>query len=219
MAYDWTTHPGQWEWQGVFGFPQDAGALLGPAITNAPRGYPRNALIMRFLDNNDTEFRFVDEYDPRLTRVAATLQFTLPGVPEIFAGDEIGASYQPYSNLTPISWKDRFGLRPFYTTLIRLRHTEPSLTSRALDLLGASPDSTFAYVRPASDGGPPVLVLLNFGRKTRISIHRTAALDAFVGGAMRDLLTGHATALDVAAKTISTSMPSDSMLVLVPGGA
>ena len=177
------------------GFPQDAGALLRPAITNAPRGYPRKATIMRFLDNNDSEFRFVDEFDAALTRVAATLQFTLPGVPEMFAGDEIGASYQPYSNLTPITWKDRFKLRPLYTILIRLRHTEASLTSRVLDLLQASPDSTFAYVRPASGGGPPVLVLLNFGRKTTMSIRRTAALDAFAVGTPRDLLTEHAAAL------------------------
>ena len=137
----------------------------------------------------------------------------------MFAGDEIGASYQPYSNLTPITWKDRFKLRPLYTILIRLRHTEASLTSRALDLLRASPDSTFAYVRPASGGGPPVLVLLNFGRKTTMSIRRTAAVDAFAVGTPRDLLTEHAAALHVGAKSITAPMPTDSMLVLVPGGA
>jgi pimeloyl-ACP methyl ester carboxylesterase len=84
---------------------------------------------MRFLNNNDTGARFVDQHGPKVTKVAATMQFTLPGIPAMFAGDEIGASYEPYSNLTPIPWRDRHGLRSHYERLIELRHTLPALTS------------------------------------------------------------------------------------------
>src|SRR5207244_4542900 len=86
LAYDWTDHPGQWAWTGVFDFPQASGALLGPAVTNDPKGYASNAIVMRFLNNNDTDVRFVDRYGPELTRVAATLQCTLSGLPEMFTG-------------------------------------------------------------------------------------------------------------------------------------
>jgi len=218
LAYDWTDHPGQWAWTSVFDFPQESGALLAPAITNDPKGYPADALVMRFLNNNDTDVRFVDRYGPELTRVAATLQFTVPGLPEMFAGDEIGASYQPYSNLTPIPWRDRFGLRPFYERLISLKHRLPSLASHDIQVLEASADSTFAYVRASFHHGAPVLVLLNFGDKTRLDVAKTPALAAVVGrGTMEDLLTDKPVRLTVTPKTVSHEMDAESAFVLVPG--
>ena len=219
VAYDWTSHPGQWAWTSVFDFPTESGALLAPAVTNDPKGYAPGAIVLRFLNNNDTDIRFVDQYGPKLTRVAATLQFTLPGLPAMFAGDEIGASYEPYSNLTPIPWKDKYGLRPFYERLIRIHHDVPSLHSHDVDVLETSADSTFAYLRPAS-GGPPVLVLLNFGAKQpTFSVSMTPALAAAVGdGQMRDLLTGRTVNLDVTASKVSIPLGPTSMYVLVPGG-
>ena len=220
VAYDWTNQPGQWAWTSVFDFPTESGALLAPAVTNDPKGYAPNAIILRFINNNDTGIRFIDQYGPKLTRVAATLQFTLPGLPAMFAGDEIGASYEPYSNLTPIPWKDRYGLRPFYETLIRIHHDVASLHSHDVDVLEANADSTFAYLRPAS-GGPPVLVLLNFGEKQpAFSVSMTPALAGAVGGGtMRDLLTGHTVHLDVRNGSVSVPIGATSMLVLVPEGS
>jgi cyclomaltodextrinase / maltogenic alpha-amylase / neopullulanase len=220
VAYDWTKHPGQWAWTSAFDFPTETGALLGPALTNAPKGYAPNAIVLRFINNNDTGARFVDQYGVATTRVAATLQFTVPGMPAMFAGDEIGASYMPYSNLTPIPWKDRHGLRPLYRRLIELKHTVPSLSSHTMDLLQVSADSALAYLRPAS-GGPPVLVLLNFGpRQPQLTIDKTPELAAVVGnGSMRDLLTGKRVRLRVAPTTVGYAMPPKSMFVLVPGGS
>jgi cyclomaltodextrinase / maltogenic alpha-amylase / neopullulanase len=219
LAYDWTNHPGQWAWTSAFEFPLESGALLAPAITNDPKGYAPNALVMRFLNNNDTDTRFVDQYGPDLTKVAATLQFTVPGVPEMFAGDEIGASYLPYSNLTPIPWRDRFNLRPFYERLIRLKHSVTALNTRHIDVLTASPDSCLAYIRPApAGGGPPVLVLLNFGERTTVSIPRTPALDEAMGasGSMRDLLTGKSVRIHVGPKDVALRTDAESEFVLVP---
>jgi hypothetical protein len=89
-----------------------------------------------------------------------------------------------------------------------------------MDLLTVSADSTVAYIRPAS-GGPPVLVLLNFGPKQpQFTMQRTPALSDVVGdGTMRDLLTGRTVHLDVGAKTVGYPMPATSMYVLVPGGS
>ena len=75
----------------MFDFPSEIGGLLGPAITNDPKGYAKDAIVLRFINNNDTDVRFVDQYGAGMTRVAATLQFTVPGIPAMFAGDEIGA--------------------------------------------------------------------------------------------------------------------------------
>jgi cyclomaltodextrinase / maltogenic alpha-amylase / neopullulanase len=220
-AYDWTHHPGQWAWTSAFDFPTETGALLTPAITNDPNGYASDAIVLRFINNNDTGVRFVDQYGPQLTRVAATLQFTLPGIPAMFAGDEIGASYEPYSNLTPIPWKDRHHLLPLYERLIELHHTLPSLRSHDVDVFEVSADSALAYLRPAFDGGQPVLVLLNFGaRQPKFAITATPALTAAIGnGSMRDLLTNSSVHLDVKGNAVSFPMGAESMYVLVPGGS
>ena len=220
VAYDWTHSPGQWAWTSAFDFPEETGALLAPAISNNERGYSADAVVMRFLNNNDTGIRFVDQHGPEMTRVAATLQFTVPGIPALFAGDEIGASYEPYSNLTPIVWRDRFGVRPLYERLIALKHRVPALSSRDVDVLDVDTNSVLAYVRPAVDDGGPVLVVLNFGREARVEISRAPSLDDTLPptGAMRDLVTGRRVQLDVRGDALSIPMDALSSLVLVPGG-
>jgi cyclomaltodextrinase / maltogenic alpha-amylase / neopullulanase len=216
VAYDWTRELGHWAWESAFEFPQEAGVLLETALTNGGKGYAKDALIMRFLNNNDTGVRFVHKYSPDLTRVAATLQFTIPGTPAMFGGDEIGANYEPYSNLTPILWKDTFGLRPLYKRLIELKHTIPALSSRRMELLRVDTNSTLAYLRPAVDESGPVLVILNFGSKAPVRVSGPAAFDSLLsstGGRMRDLVTGDTVELEGG----RIKMPAESSLVLVPG--
>jgi cyclomaltodextrinase / maltogenic alpha-amylase / neopullulanase len=229
LAYDWSHDLGQWAWTSAFGFPQEAGTLLKGALTNGGDGYAPNARIMRFLNNNDTGARFVDQYGVGVTRVAATMEFTLPGVPEMFTGDEIGASYEPYSNLTPIQWKDPHHLEPLYRRLIELRHTIPALTSLDMNLLDSNTDSVLAYVRPAvfGPGDPqlvrspePVLVILNYGDKTTVKIHSSPALDAFLGaagGTAHDLISHKVEQLGASSGSITVTLPKETPMVLAPG--
>jgi len=221
VAYDWTDQPGQWAWTSAFDFPAETGSLLEPAITNGSKGYARDAIVMRFINNNDTGVRFVDQYGAPMTRVAAVMQFTLPGIPEMFAGDEIGASYEPYSNLQPIPWKDKHGLMPLYERLIELKHETPSLNGHDIDLLETNADSTVAYVRPPSGGGQPMLVILNFSKKQpAFSMTMTPNLAATVGdGTMHDMLTGKTVHLDVHGNAVSFPLGETDAFVLEPGGA
>lgn len=46
---------------------------------------------------------------PVTARLAAVLELTMPGVPSIFAGTEIGARYDPYRVRGPLRWRDRAG--------------------------------------------------------------------------------------------------------------
>jgi cyclomaltodextrinase / maltogenic alpha-amylase / neopullulanase len=220
VAYDWTDEPGQWAWASVFEFPQEIQPLLAAALTNEPTGYAADAIVLRFINNNDTDVRFVDRHGPGLTRVAATLQFTVPGIPALFAGDEIGASYQPYSRLTPIEWEDRHGLRPLYRRLAGLKHRVPALNTGRLEVVDSDPGGSFAYLRPAPPGGEPVLVVLNFGGRARVELRRTPALDAALGGrsALTDLLTGRPVRLEAGQGTLTVPMDAESAHVLTPGG-
>jgi cyclomaltodextrinase / maltogenic alpha-amylase / neopullulanase len=220
-AYDWTDELGQWAWTSVFDSPREIRRLLAAAVTNDPKGYAPGAIVLRFLNNNDTDVRFVDQHGPGLTRVAATLQFTLPGMPALFAGDEIGASYQPYSDLTPIPWQDRHHLRPLYQRLIGLRHRVPALSGHHLELVGSTPDSSFAYLRPAPPGGEPVLVVLNFGGRAAVELRRTPQVDAALGqgGARdpRDLLGDRPVRVEAGPGTVTIPMGAESAYLLTPG--
>jgi glycosidase len=218
VAYDWTDEPGQWAWASVFEFPQEIQSLLAAAVTNDPKGYAPGAIVLRFLNNNDTDVRFVDQHGPEFTRVAATLQFTVPGIPALFAGDEIGASYQPYSNLTPITWRDRHGLRPLYRRLIGLKHRLPALNTADLEVVASEPGGSFAYLRPAPPGGQPVLVVLNFGGRAGVELRRTPTLDAALGGraTMADLLADRPVRLRIGPETVTIPMAASSAHVLTP---
>ncbi|HYZ13129.1 MAG TPA: alpha-amylase family glycosyl hydrolase [Actinomycetota bacterium] len=221
VGYDWTDHPGQWPWASAWEFPQEIQALLVPSLTNQDRGYPRGAIVLRFLNNNDTGVRFAERYGADMTRVASALQFTVPGIPLMFGGDEIGARYQPYTAYDRIPWKDRYGLRPWYDGLIELRERLPALLSRELSVLTTNWGSVIAYVRPRFRGGDPVLVVLNFAGRANPTIESSPALDEVLStGAVEDALTGER--IDVrAGDDLTLRMPQQSVHVLVPssGGA
>ena len=197
VGYDWTEQLGNWAWQGVFDAPEVIGDWLDQALLNPPKGYDPDALVFRFLNNNDTGTRFVDLYGEATTRVAAALLLTLPGVPELYTGDEIGASYLPYSNLTPLVWRDDHHLRDYYSRLIELRRSTPALHSRDWARVQVEPSGgTYAYVRTAP-GAPSVLVLLNFAETpTTVTVDLAGPLAGFAGGRKAaDLLTGEVLAL------------------------
>ena len=140
--------------------------------------------MLRFLDNNDTGTRFVDKVGIERARVAAVLMMTVPGVPAIWAGQEIGASYLPYGLSETLPWTDRGGLLELYRRLIRLRTLEPAL-------IGTACVSSRRRARCSPVGGIRLagqsLVLLNFGGATSVTLD-AATLDE-LGRQPRDLLT------------------------------
>ena len=162
-AYDWTDELGHWAWEGVFTSPVGIAGRLREALTNDRRGYPPDSLIFRFLNNNDTGERFIDTHGTDLTRTAFSLLLTLPGLPCLYTGDEVGASYHPYGEVHAIDWeRDPHGLRPFIHRLIQLRRRLPSLHSRDWELLDHDDaDRVLAYARGGAEQ-PPAIVALNF---------------------------------------------------------
>jgi glycosidase len=162
-AYDWTSQLGRWAWELVF---EDTNLLtfnLNSALTNMRNGFHPDALIFRFMNNNDTGVRFVSKYGVDMTRVAAALLLTLPGIPCVFTGDEVGEQFQPYFDPAPLTWEDRHGLRDYYRRLITLRRETPSLHSRQWTILQVEPHQrVYGYLRFLADNSDPIVVLLNF---------------------------------------------------------
>lgn len=193
-AYDWTSRLGQWAWTGVFaaggGLPDLA--RLRAALTNDGHGYPRHTLLLRFLDNNDTGRRFITRYGPGEMRAAIELLFTLPGIPLIYDGDEVGAAFQPYDEGPPISWRDPEGLARLYARMAAERRAVRALTSRRLQMLATDHDrQVLAFLRPASHGYPEALVVLNFGgAPVQVRLRAAPALAQLSSASAQALGTG-----------------------------
>jgi glycosidase len=170
VAYDWTYRPGGWAWEIIW----DAYKYrllsynLTEALTNSPEGFHPDAVIFRFINNNDTGRRFITRHGEAITRVATTLLLTLPGVPCLFTGDDYGLEFEPYQQLEPLTFEEQYpGLRDYHKTLIDLRKTLPSLHSRLWALIkpDAIPQNVFSYVRYGEPDDAPVLILLNFSEE------------------------------------------------------
>ncbi|HSK66742.1 MAG TPA: alpha-amylase family glycosyl hydrolase, partial [Anaerolineales bacterium] len=172
-AYDWTENLGNWAWARFWGEQAeevDTAQMIESLkymLMGGPDEYHPDALIFRFLNNNDTGTRFIQTHGEPLTRVATALLLTLPGIPCIYTADDAGQWFRPYFDVTPISFRERYrGLRDYHKKLIALRKEIPSLHSRLWQLIEAEPaNQVLGYVRFLDGNEEPVLVLLNFSEE------------------------------------------------------
>jgi glycosidase len=156
-AYDWTEGLGQWAWEGAFDKKRPVAPRIRRALEVTPRTNP-----FRFLENNDGRRRFITSYGPQLTRAAAAMLLTLPGIPCIYSGQEIGADYAPFKRTEPLDWtSDPNGLEALYASLANRRRATSARSDAALALLDATPSSAvLAYA--VRDGRSSTLVAINF---------------------------------------------------------
>ncbi len=131
VAYDWTWELGDWAWKRAWDNPEQRVRLLEKALLNQGEGgFDDDAVVLHFLDNNDTGARFVTRYGPELVVPATAMLLTIPGVPALFSGEEVGAEYEPYDEAPPISWDDPHGLLPIHQKLTALRADRAALRSK-----------------------------------------------------------------------------------------
>lgn len=192
-AYDWTDALGHWAWEMVY---EDRDLLLynlRNALTNGRKGFHEDALIFRFLNNNDTGGRFITVQGVDMAKVSTLMLLTLPGVPCIYTGDEIGAAFTPYGDPLPLNWeKDPQGMFEFHKELIALRHNTPALHSRPWQLLNVDPRyAGIAYLRWTGENENPILVLLNFSEEASdFTVTLPEAFAEMAQTPLHDLLTG-----------------------------
>ncbi len=131
-----------------------------------PASYPSYLIPFRYIENHD-QARFISQYNIDETKLAASILLTMPGLPMIYAGQEVGE--QSYRGL--INWQDPNNFTPFYKKLISLRRDYKSLSvGDYRELITSSPDSVYAYVRSADSSS--VVVVSNFtGRITSVHLN------------------------------------------------
>ncbi|NLX10445.1 MAG: hypothetical protein GXY36_12380 [Chloroflexi bacterium] len=163
---------------------------LTPSETDAiiraiEEDYPPMAYhaLMNLLDSHDTtRLFFAVDNDPQRQKLAALLQFTLPGAPTVYYGDEIaidapsipdsGGNLQddPY-NRAPYPWPDTAGdfypppdedMLAHYQQIAALRHANPALREGAMiTLVTDDAAGVYAFLRVDAAAGNAALVVLN----------------------------------------------------------
>ncbi|KAB1189255.1 DUF3459 domain-containing protein [Haloferax sp. MBLA0077] len=124
-------------------------------------GFPDHAAFMLYLENHD-ETRYIVECGESEAMAAAGALFTLPGVPMVYGGQEIGQR----GRRDALAWKHaRDDIRDHYERLIEVRNETPALRNsgsefRRIDY-EADSDRAVAFVRDHDEGS--YLCVLNFG--------------------------------------------------------
>lgn len=196
-AYDWTEAIGRWAWAEPFGTSgSDPGADV-PALRDAIAATERasSVRVVRFLDNNDTGARFLTRQGAAMHDAAMALAFTLPGMPALFTGAEVGAEYEPYQREEPLAWEaagDGAARGRAIARLASLRRALPVLRDGELELVSTSrDDGVIAFVRRDPEGAlAPVLVAIDLSGDAGVIEVRLPAREvgAFAARALRDRL-------------------------------
>ena len=212
---DWVSH---WTWQTDYdeneshtifnNWNQSAlSTLLRTALTNHGQGFHPDAKVLRFMENNDTE-RFIAWHNLEQTKMAATLLFSLPGIPMIYNGQEIGAMSHPYETSgifaegRSIRSLDRYGLHDHYQYLAHLRTDVPALYGDAFDEVSLGPDAVdnhvFSYRR--SRDGVHVIGVINMSDEDAVAELRLPLsrmrIDQSATYFVTDLLTGDVSTIE-----------------------
>jgi len=126
---------------------EDTPGLIQDTLCDVAEYYPPHALDATFLANHDMIRAATQLGDPQRERLAAALLFTLPGVPFIYYGEEIGLVNGPGGEdpekRTPMPWTDAGGFttgRPWKVN----RNADPQVNVARQQ---ADPDSLWHHYR------------------------------------------------------------------------
>ena len=107
---------------------------------------PNHARPMRFIENHD-ESRFFENYSKPQTKLASALDFILPGVPLIYAGQEVGE----LTSRGLIDWTDPEKLGPHYEMLIELRKSNHALNFGSHIDVPCENKKVYPFIRKSSE--------------------------------------------------------------------
>jgi cyclomaltodextrinase / maltogenic alpha-amylase / neopullulanase len=210
-AYDWTTELGHHAWEKVFESPHGIAARLRDAIEETRAGAARPERTLRFLNNNDTGDRFITRHGEPLTQVATAALLTLPGIPCLYAFDEVGFGFRPYDEQVP-EQPERPALRTLHKALIALRKRTPALRGPGYQVI-AQRGELLAYARRGVHPGEVAIVALNFGATPAVEA-LTLPGDALAAKtALRDAQSGRPE--PVRAGKVALSLPPYGFRILV----
>jgi glycosidase len=130
--------------------------------------YPQGALRMRFSSNHDEnawDAPDVKKFGARGAKLAAVLVNTLPGIPLVYNGQEVGNTKKlKLFEKISIDWKNGIEFRKLYAKLFDLRKNDPAFSDGEMLRLSIS-NSRRVYAFARISGTNKFVVALNFDRK------------------------------------------------------
>ena len=159
MSYGWQMYQVLKQvWAGKQGF-----AAIDTVLLKEKKNYPYNYRPIRFIDNHDenswdnipaVKFKSTDG-----AKAAFVVMATLPGVPLLYNGQEVG--YDTQINLFEkytINWSANSELRKFYKDILQLYHHNEILKSGSVQRIIAASDKVLMFTRTLNDSTIVVMV-------------------------------------------------------------
>lgn len=159
-AYDWELfHRMKAHQRGLVGLDS-----LWKVIDRTNKSLPAGKQMMRFIENHD-EHRSAEDFGWPGVQPYAALTFSLPGVPLLYVGQEIGETHRPILfEPEPIDWSTPVpGVKEFYTELLKLRNGNPALLYGTARRVPVDAPETLVFVRDSKQQS--VLVAINFSEE------------------------------------------------------
>ena len=187
-GYDWNLYG-----NAIKPFAFDYGAveaLHGKYYNN--NYYPgSNASFMRFMENHDEEriVALANYGTYQRTMPMATTLFTLPGMPLIYSGQEVGYGlgiadfYQRTRGVIDWNAQGKSVLMPHYQRLAQIRAQYSTFSSQKLNRLASGSDLVYAYVRPQNNSD--AVVTVNFAsvpQSISLNLSQTSLETPYISG-------------------------------------
>jgi len=156
-VYDWTLfHRMRAMSEGKVGVDS-----LWRIISRTQNTLPEGKEMMHFVENHD-EKRSAATFGWPGVKPYAALVFTLPGIPLLYTGQEIGAPHKPsLFDPEPVAWDSaKAGVRPFYSKLVHVRDENPALRRGDLQRVRVKAPGVLAFTRKSER--QRLLVAINF---------------------------------------------------------
>jgi glycosidase len=227
-AYDWNLYGT------IRNFLNGSGSIgdLHNRVNNfAPAGEPYtfytgpNAQYFRFLENHD-EYRTAQLYGMSRSRAGAVLTFTIPGIPLIYAGQEVGETSQRGT----ISWTRPGGAeqRDYYKRLTYGRTEFPAFTTKYIRQIPSGNSRVYSFSRPYENQN--AIVAVNFSANNVVAAltignnHLELSSDSLLTGKvyyLNDILndsTSTVTKFDLSSYSVSLG-PWESVVYILADSA
>lgn len=186
------------------------------------RDYGKNGAInsWNILSSHDTPRLRNLLADDKQRKLAVVAQFTLPGIPFIYYGEEIGmAGGEDPDNRRPMIWDENQWDKEtlaFYRMVIAIRKSRTELQSGDFEILGHKMSSNvLAFLRHTEKPGEVAIIAINksaFHLRERLFIPYS---HLYVGLRLKDLLSDNLTEVQIGG-SIDLDIPPYSSVILVP---
>ncbi len=152
--------------------------------------YPIGALRMRFNTNHDEnayDAPSIERYGPGGDSLTVALIATLPGVPLIYNGDEVGNPKRlSLFEQVLIDWKVKNGFRALYEKIYSIRRSVPALEAGSFRPLRAEGVDVVAYERQLDH--EKVVCVFNISKTPVPKV--VVKVDGAINGVLSDKVTG-----------------------------